>query len=221
MHTTARRGAGLRASLSRVRQAIAVAVEQAGSGGREMHAPRACEPGRLRRSVGAPGATTATSERESRRCRTQRGRDGYRGGNLSRGYRERRSARAVADRALFDPRIRNAGQTPPGCRFECPRGGRPPAFSTLDRVEAAPPILFGPPRVPSPLVLAIGEKPRRLSSPSARLGRTLKKIYPDKSKKNQSPAFDKSEIVGVFNPTSATGPVGPGATTLRRWIIVR
>lgn len=50
---------------------------------------------------------------------------------------------------------------------------------------------------------------------------TLKKIYPDKSKKNQNPAFDKSEIVGVFTPTTAGGPVAPGNTTQRRLILVR
>jgi hypothetical protein len=50
---------------------------------------------------------------------------------------------------------------------------------------------------------------------------TLKKIYPDKSKKNATPAFDKSEIVGVFNPISASGPIGPGPTTLSRLILVK
>jgi hypothetical protein len=50
---------------------------------------------------------------------------------------------------------------------------------------------------------------------------TLKKIYPDKSKKNQTPEFEKSEIVGVFTPTQASGPVGPGSTTQRRLILVR
>lgn len=50
---------------------------------------------------------------------------------------------------------------------------------------------------------------------------TLKKVYPDKSKKNATPAFEKSEIVGVFTPTTATGPVGPGPTTLNRLILVK
>ena len=50
---------------------------------------------------------------------------------------------------------------------------------------------------------------------------TLKKIYPDKSKNKQTPAFDKAEIVGVFDPITATGPVGPGPTTLNRLILVR
>ncbi len=50
---------------------------------------------------------------------------------------------------------------------------------------------------------------------------TLKKIYPDKSKNKQTPAFDKAEIVGVFNPISAQGPIGSGATTLTRLILVK
>ena len=49
----------------------------------------------------------------------------------------------------------------------------------------------------------------------------LKKIYPTKSKNGQTPAFDKNEIQGVFVPTAAAGPVGPGPTTLTRLILVQ
>ena len=50
---------------------------------------------------------------------------------------------------------------------------------------------------------------------------TIKKIYPDNSKNKDPVAFDKSEIIGVFNPITATGPVGSGPTTLSRLILVR
>ena len=49
----------------------------------------------------------------------------------------------------------------------------------------------------------------------------LKKIYPTKSKNGQTPEFDKNEIQGVFVPTAAAGPVGPGPTTLTRLILVQ
>ena len=49
----------------------------------------------------------------------------------------------------------------------------------------------------------------------------LKKVYPAKSKNGQTPAFDKNEIQGVFVPTAASGPVGPGPTTLTRLILVK
>lgn len=44
----------------------------------------------------------------------------------------------------------------------------------------------------------------------------LKKVYPKKGS-----GFDKSEIVGVFTPTTAAGPIGSGSTTLNRLILVR
>ena len=47
------------------------------------------------------------------------------------------------------------------------------------------------------------------------------KVYPDKSKKNQTPVFDKAQIVGVFKPVSNPGTVGPGSTTLVRPILVK
>jgi hypothetical protein len=50
---------------------------------------------------------------------------------------------------------------------------------------------------------------------------TLTHVFPDKSKKNQTPAFDKAEIVGIFEPMSDPGTVGPGSTTLVKPIIVR
>jgi hypothetical protein len=50
---------------------------------------------------------------------------------------------------------------------------------------------------------------------------TLLKVYPDASQNNTTPVFDKSEIVGVFKPVADPGSVGPGATILRRPIIVR
>lgn len=49
----------------------------------------------------------------------------------------------------------------------------------------------------------------------------LQKVYPTKSKNGQVPAFDKNEIQGVFVPTAASGPVGPGPTTLTRLILVK
>ncbi len=47
---------------------------------------------------------------------------------------------------------------------------------------------------------------------------TLLKVYPDAGKDN---AWEKSQIVGVFKPITATGPIGPGPTTLKRIILVR
>ena len=49
----------------------------------------------------------------------------------------------------------------------------------------------------------------------------LQKVYPTKSKNGQNPSFDKNEIQGVFVPTAASGPVGPGPTTLTRLILVK
>jgi len=48
---------------------------------------------------------------------------------------------------------------------------------------------------------------------------TLEKIYPNSDTGN-NPQWDKSQIVGVFNPVSDIGPVGGTATTLRRVILV-
>ena len=50
---------------------------------------------------------------------------------------------------------------------------------------------------------------------------TLTHAYPAKSKKNQTPAFDDSEIVGIFKPVTDPGTVGPGSTTLVKPIIVK
>jgi hypothetical protein len=50
---------------------------------------------------------------------------------------------------------------------------------------------------------------------------TLTKAYPAKSKKNQTPAFDDAEIVGIFKPISDAGTVGPGSTTLVKPILVK
>jgi type II secretory pathway pseudopilin PulG len=50
---------------------------------------------------------------------------------------------------------------------------------------------------------------------------TLLKVYPDASQNNTTPVFEKSEIVGVFKPVADPGSVGPGATILRKPIIVR
>lgn len=50
---------------------------------------------------------------------------------------------------------------------------------------------------------------------------TLTKVYPDKSQNNQTPSFDKAEIVGIFKPIDDPGTVGPGATTLVRPILVK
>jgi hypothetical protein len=49
---------------------------------------------------------------------------------------------------------------------------------------------------------------------------TLEKIYPNGDTGN-NPQWDKSQIVGVFNPVSDIGPVGGTATTLRRVILVK
>jgi hypothetical protein len=48
----------------------------------------------------------------------------------------------------------------------------------------------------------------------------LKKVYPAKSKNGDTPSFDKNEISGEFVPAAASGPVGPGPTTLTRLILV-
>jgi hypothetical protein len=50
---------------------------------------------------------------------------------------------------------------------------------------------------------------------------TLTRIYPAKSKKNQTPAFDDAEIVGIFKPVTDPGTVGPGSTTLVKPILVK
>ncbi len=50
---------------------------------------------------------------------------------------------------------------------------------------------------------------------------TLTKVYPGSSKKNQTPAFDAAEIVGIFKPIDDPGTVGPGSTTLVRPILVK
>ena len=50
---------------------------------------------------------------------------------------------------------------------------------------------------------------------------TLTHVYPSGSKKNQTPAFDQSEIVGIFKPVTDPGTVGPGSTTLVKPIIVK
>ena len=49
---------------------------------------------------------------------------------------------------------------------------------------------------------------------------TLEKIYPDGDGGN-SPRWDKSQIVGTFNPVSDIGPVGGSSTTLYRIILVK
>jgi hypothetical protein len=49
---------------------------------------------------------------------------------------------------------------------------------------------------------------------------TLEKIYPN-SDTGANPQWDKSQIVGVFNPVSDIGPVGGTSTTLRRVILVK
>jgi hypothetical protein len=49
---------------------------------------------------------------------------------------------------------------------------------------------------------------------------TLEKIYPN-GDTGSNPQWDKSQIVGVFNPVSDIGPVGGTATTLRRVILVK
>jgi hypothetical protein len=50
---------------------------------------------------------------------------------------------------------------------------------------------------------------------------TLMKVYPSGSNPNQTPSFDKAEIVGIFKPVSDPGTVGAGSTTLVRPIIVK
>ena len=47
---------------------------------------------------------------------------------------------------------------------------------------------------------------------------TLEKIYPNS---DPGKTWDKSQIVGVFNPVSDVGPIGGTATTLRRVILVQ
>jgi Flp pilus assembly protein TadG len=49
---------------------------------------------------------------------------------------------------------------------------------------------------------------------------TLERIYPNSDTGN-NPQWDKSQIVGVFNPISDVGPVGGSSTTLRRVILVK
>jgi len=49
---------------------------------------------------------------------------------------------------------------------------------------------------------------------------TLEKIYPNSDTGN-NPQWDKSQIVGVFNPVSDIGPIGDTATTIRRVILVK
>jgi hypothetical protein len=49
---------------------------------------------------------------------------------------------------------------------------------------------------------------------------TLEKIYPDGDGGN-APRWDKSQIVGKFNPVSDIGPVGGSSTTLRKVILVK
>ena len=50
---------------------------------------------------------------------------------------------------------------------------------------------------------------------------TLEKVYPN-GDTGPSPQWDKAQIVGVFNPTSDSGPVGgAGSTTLTRIILVK
>jgi hypothetical protein len=50
---------------------------------------------------------------------------------------------------------------------------------------------------------------------------TLKKVYPAASQNNQTPSFEKAQIVGIFKPLGDPGSVGPGATTLTRPILVK
>jgi len=49
---------------------------------------------------------------------------------------------------------------------------------------------------------------------------TLERIYPNSDTGN-NPQWDKSQIVGVFNPVSDIGPIGGTATTIRRVILVQ
>ena len=52
---------------------------------------------------------------------------------------------------------------------------------------------------------------------------TLTKVFPDNAKQSLNPYtnFSKAEIVGIFEPMSDAGTVGPGSTTLVTPIIVR
>jgi hypothetical protein len=50
---------------------------------------------------------------------------------------------------------------------------------------------------------------------------TLTHIYPKDSKKNQTPAFQMAQIVGIFKPIIDPGTVGPGSTTLVKPILVK
>jgi hypothetical protein len=50
---------------------------------------------------------------------------------------------------------------------------------------------------------------------------TLTKVFPDRSRSGAYSSFDQAEIVGIFEPLSAPGTVGPGSTTLMTPIIVR
>jgi hypothetical protein len=48
----------------------------------------------------------------------------------------------------------------------------------------------------------------------------LKKVY--KNKENgPNPTWETGQIVGVFKPVQAEGPVGPGATLYYRTILVK
>ena len=49
---------------------------------------------------------------------------------------------------------------------------------------------------------------------------TLTKIYPNSDNGN-NPAWEKAEVRGEFKPLQTSGPVGGGATTLQRPILVR
>jgi Flp pilus assembly protein TadG len=49
---------------------------------------------------------------------------------------------------------------------------------------------------------------------------TLKKIYPNGDTGN-TPAWDKAQIVGTFDPVDDSGPVGGTSTTLRKVILVK
>jgi hypothetical protein len=49
---------------------------------------------------------------------------------------------------------------------------------------------------------------------------TLKKVYPNKDT-GSNPAWETGQIVGVFKPLAAEGPVGPGPTLFYRVILVK
>lgn len=49
---------------------------------------------------------------------------------------------------------------------------------------------------------------------------TLTKIYP-KGAGGQNPAYEKSQIVGIFKPIQVSGPVGGGSTTLQKPILAQ